>query len=691
MRNDDYPVTPTDDVVDVYFGHPVRDPYRWLEGEDGCAGSASETLDQRVAAWTEAQNRYARKCLDAIPGREAVATRLAELYRTDLVELPVMRRNRLFFRRLEAGRNQNCLWVADGPAASPRLLLDPAGLEPGGLAALSWFAPCPLGSLVAVGLADRGDEHDTLYLIDAGTGRWRADAIPNSVQSVQWLADGTGFFYLSRSVRTDPYSYALRFHAVGTHYRHDPVFLEQYSTTWGPDSAISDDGRWLLVSYATGTDANDLWVVDLDEWRRTGAFFRREIAVGERATFAGPVHGDTLYLRTTLGAPMGMIYAVDLNAPQRDRWRPFLAARRDAAIGAVILARGLVLVCSTSFAVSRIDRFDLHGTALGELPVPGAGSATLSANADRTGGFLAHESYVEPRAIFKVDFRSAEMDIWWQADVPVGPNRPVIRHVTYRSRDGEKVGMVIIHADGVRRCGDNPTVLEGYGGFGISMEPTFRPEVAAWVERGGVYAFGHLRGGGERGEEWHRAGMLENKQNVFDDAIAAAEYLCDEGYTCPERLGLVGRSNGGLLVAAVGTQRPELARAVVCHVPLLDMLRYHRFLMARYWIPEYGSSEDEQQFAWLWRYSPYHRVAADIAYPAMLLTSAENDCRVHPLHARKMAAALQAATSAPASVRPILLRVERDSGHGPGTPHNKRIEQAADDLGFLWWQLGVAP
>jgi prolyl oligopeptidase len=446
-----------------------------------------------------------------------------------------------------------------------------------------------------------------------------------------------------------------------------------------------------MLGYFVDTRSNDLWLADFDAFRKTGKLTRRTVTTGEAGQAVGTVVGDTLYLQTTKGAPKGRVVAAPVSDPSAARWRTIVPERDDAVIESVAMGKGVLAVTYLERAANVVRLFDLTGRALGELNQPGLGSVGLAADLDRTEAFLTFTSFNHPTTIFRVDLTtpSAEPQLWQRPDVPIDPSIAEVTQVSYPSKDGTSVTMFLVHRKGLAKSGRTPTLLSGYGGFNISMTPAFSATLFQWIEAGGLYALPNLRGGGEYGDAWHEAGMLDRKQNVFDDFIAAAEWLIAEGYTQPEQLAISGGSNGGLLTGAAITQRPELFRAAIVAVPLLDMLRYEKFLMARYWVPEYGSAEDAAQFAFLREYSPYHRVQAGTKYPAVFLTAGEHDTRVHALHARKMAARLQAATSSDPGAQPVLLWVDREAGHGQGKPLNLRLRDVVDSRLFLMWQLGM--
>jgi prolyl oligopeptidase len=664
-------------------------------------------LDARVSAWTDAQNAYSRSVLDSLPGRKELEARVRALTaKGGFQGAPAMRGERLFFFRQGPDQAQGVLVTSegDGPA---RTLLDPNQIDASGLTTMAWFDPSPDGRLVAFGVYRAGSENATLHLLETATGKWLPDEIRNKVREVDWLPDGSGFVYNNLEDVKDPYSRRIRFHRVGSDPAQDRVILEQpkegpAASTWGPFGHLSHDGRWLLLGQWTGSNSNDLWVVDFQQWLKTGAAGPpkpRPILVGRKA-IAGltdvywntdPVVGDTLYMSTTLDAPNRRVVAVDLKDPALERWREVIPERK-AALFSLSQAGDLLVGTYVQDASTRIELFGLDGKPKGPLALPGIsgiGSAELSGGPDHPIAWLSYTSFDAPQSVYRVDLRTGDRKLWWRQEVPFDLSTLEVKQVWYPSKDGTRISMFIVHRKGLKLDGCNPTILEGYGGFAVSLTPYFDPGNLAWYEQGGVFALPNLRGGGEYGEAWHEAGMFEKKQNVFDDFIAAAEWLIANGYTRSERLGVTGASNGGLLTGAFLTQRPDLASAVVADVPLLDMLRFHNFLRARNWVSEYGSSADPKQFPYLLRYSPYQNVKKGTKYPATLLTAGEQDDRVHALHARKMTALLQASTASDPEKEPILLQVDRESGHGFGAPIDKQLRNLIDHLAFFRWQLGM--
>jgi len=692
------PATRADPVTDTIHGVAVVDNYRWLEG-DTTEPANPQKVTPAVTEWTDAQNAYTREVLDHLPGRQALEDRLRQLMEVGAVSAPAMRGTRYFLAKREGSQNQPVHYWREGSRGPDRVLVDPAALDPTGLTTIEWLSPSADGKLAAYGTYKAGDENTTLHVIDVDTGKLLPLEIPDKTQAPDWLPDGSGFVYQNLKNPKDPYTGQVLFHRMGDPVSKDALLFRQYTaaenaklaTTWGPAGSLSRDGRWLVLGYWIDTQSNDVWLVNFDQFRKTGKVDRRVVSVGTPGQASGTVIDDTLYLHTTKGAPKGRVIAVDANHPDEARWRAIVPERTDAVIESVSFAKGRIAVTYLKDASNVVEIFDMSGALQGDVTLPGIGAASVDAEVDRTEAYLSFASFNYPATIFQIDLaKPADPPVLWeQPPVPVDPSQVEVEQVWYPSKDGTKVSMFLVHKKGLAKTGDVPTLLTGYGGFNVSETPVFSAPLFQWFESGGLFALPNLRGGGEYGDAWHEAGMLDKKQNVFDDFIAAAEWLIAQGYTKPERLAISGGSNGGLLTGAALTQRPDLFRAVIVAVPLLDMLRYERFLMARYWVPEYGTAEDADQFAFLSKYSPYQQVKAGTKYPAVLLTAGEHDARVHALHARKMAALLQASTASDTSEQPVLLWVDRDAGHGQGKPLALRIRDAADQRLFIMWQLGM--
>jgi prolyl oligopeptidase len=658
-------------------------------------------VNDEVGKWTDAQNNYTRSILDNLPGRAELESKIRPLMEIGSVSSPTMRGNKYFYSRREGTQSQSILYVREGYKGADKLLIDPTKINADGLTTLSGSWPSHDGKLLAYGTYRSGDENTTVYIMDVDSGKLLPDVVPGKVQSVEWMPDASGFFYRNLSDVKNPYSGQIMFHTLGTPVSQDKLLFCQYTpeenkklaTTWGPSGNVDKDCKWMVLTYWTGTSSNDIWIINLDHWRKTGEFKKVEISVGADATFAGGVVDGVLYVQTNHNAPNYKVIAIDPNKPEKANWKDIIPEKSDAVLQSFSVAKGVIVADYMAKAMARIEILDTAGKFISQLKLPqDVGSAGVSTEEDRTEAYLSFTSYNYPSTIFKVDLAkpTAEPELWERPAVPVDPTIAETKQVTYVSKDGTPVTMFIVHKKGLKLDGTNPTILNGYGGFNISMQPGFSATIFPWIEAGGVYAVPNLRGGGEYGKNWHEAGMLGRKQNVFDDMIAAAEYLVREKYTNPQKLAATGGSNGGLLMGAMMTQRPDLFKAIICAVPLLDMVRYQDFLMARYWVPEYGDAvANKEHFQWIYAYSPYHRIKQGTKYPAALITAGENDTRVHPLHARKMAAAMQAATASDQKDAPILCWVDRDAGHGQGKPLNLRIRDVVDQRIFIMWQLGM--
>jgi len=684
-------------VRETLHGVEIVDPYRWLEGDNSDPERMGKVTPE-VASWTDAQNAYTRQVLEGLPGRERLEQRLRPLMEIGAVTTPTVRSGRYFFSKREGSQNQPVWYWREGVRGEDRVLLDPAALDATGLTTITWISPSPDGKRVAYGTYRAGDENTTLRLLDLERGETLPLEIPNRTQAPDWLPDGSGFVYQNLKDPANPYSGQVLFHALGGDPKSDPVLFRQYtkeenealSATWGPGGSLSRDGKWLVLVYYTSTRSNDLWVADFAAFRATGKLEKREISVGKDGTIFGQAVGGRLFLQTTQGAPNGKVEVVDLATGER---RDLVPERPDAAIQNVALADGVLVVEYLERAASVFDLFAFDGKPLGRLELPGIGSGSLASEQDSTEAFLSFQSYNYPTTVFRVDLTAPKRapEVWERPEAPVDPSRVEVEQVAYRSKDGTEITMFVVHKKGLELDGARPTLLYGYGGFNVSMTPTFTATLFPWFEDGGVYAVPNLRGGGEYGDAWHQAGILERKQNVFDDFAAAAEWLIANRYTNSSKLAVLGGSNGGLLTGALAMQRPDLCRAAIVAVPLLDMLRYQNFLMARYWVPEYGSAERAEEFRTLSAYSPYHQVREGTRYPAIFLTAGENDTRVHALHARKMAARLQAVAAGVEGAHPVLLWVDREAGHGQGKPLNLKLRDLADLRMFVRWQLGMLP
>jgi prolyl oligopeptidase len=674
-----YPETRRQDQTDVLHGEALADPYRWLEDSEA----------PEVVAWTERQNALTERYLAGFPGRVRIRERLDALLAIGAISVPTPARGRYFYQRRDGRQNQPVLYVRDGVNGADRVAVDPNAHDAAGTTALDWYYPSDDGRLLAYGLSQNGSEQSVLHLLDVDTGETLPERIPRTrAADLAWLPDSSGFYYTRYPAPgevpegEEPYHRSVFFHRLGSDFAADPLEFRPAQKEYWPGVSLSPDGRWLVIGVARTFDQTDLYLRD-----RVSGGPLRPVVEDLPASFEGQVAHGRLFLRTNLDAPTYRLYVVDPGRAERAHWRELVAPRADAVLDGMRVAGDRLALSYLERASSRLRLADLEGRIVSEVALPALGSLFgIGAEWDGREIFYGYSSYTIPPSIYRIDLDTGAQTLWRRVEAEVDPERFEVRQVSVTSRDGTQVTMFLVHRTGVVRDGNNPVYLSGYGGFNISMTPAFSRSLLLWLERGGIVAIPNIRGGGEYGEAWHQGGMLGKKQNSFDDFIAAAEWLIAERYTSPARLAAAGGSNGGLLMGAVLTQRPELFRAIVVQVPLLDMLRYHRFLIARLWIPEYGSADDPEQYAWLRAYSPYHHVQDGTNYPAVLLATAESDSRVDPMHARKMAARLQAAT---ASRHPVLLRLESRAGHGAGKPLSKVLDEVTDTWAFVFSELGV--
>ncbi len=659
------------EAVDTLHGVAVADPYRWLEDQ-----AAPDTR-----AWIEAENAYTAAVIGPLPGREGIERRLSELIKIDTVTVPFVRSGRYFYSRRAALREQAVLYMKKADGAEEEVLVDPDRLSAEHAMSVNYQDVSPDGRLMAYGVRMGGEDEVEVRLMDVDTRRG-VDTLARARYSGVSIAADKAAVYYSRLTKEGPRVFRHRLGGA-------EADVELFGHGYGPEKIIgvdlSDDGRYLVVSVLHGSAARKTEVYVQDLARGTPL---RPIVNDLDAVFNPRIGGDTLFLRTNWNAPNYRVMAVDLRDPAREKWREVVPQGK-AVISNANLAGGHLFVTRIEDVQPRIQVYTPDGRPVRELSLPGVGSVGgFSGGWDLGEAFFSFSSFAQPQTIHRYRVATGETDVWARLAVPVKAEAEV-RQVFYASKDGTRVPMFVAHRKGLALDGRRPTLLTAYGGFNIAQLPAFSARAAYWIENGGVYALANLRGGSEYGEEWHRAGMLEKKQNVFDDFIAAAEWLAANEYASPDTLAISGTSNGGLLVGAALTQRPELFRAVVCGYPLLDMVRYHRFLVAPYWVPEYGSSDDAAQFSVLRAYSPYHNVRKGTRYPGVLFITGDGDTRVAPLHARKMTALLQAATGSPPE-RPILLHYDTRAGHSGGLPASKQIEDLTQEMRFLFWQLGVS-
>jgi prolyl oligopeptidase len=685
-----YPASRRDQVKDVLHGIEVQDPYRWLEQEKSA----------EVQQWMTAQDRYARERLGKLPGRDAIAARLKQLLYLDAVSAPSHRGRYFFYSRRHATKEKSVVYWKRGKRGAERILFDPNTWSDDGSVSLGGWYPTWDGTKVAYTVHRNNSDEATLYVMNVVTGKKSdLDVIEGAkYASASWTPGGDGFYYTwlptdPRIPVADRPGYAeLRFHAIGRDPRQDQLVHERLGDPTSFQHAyISRDGHWLIRSVGRGWYKQDVYYRDLRAARGQGgrpAPVWRPLVVGRDAMFSVGVWKDRFYVHTNDGSPRWSVYKVDPRHPERADWQLIVPERADATLEGFDIVGGRLTLNYLKDVASLVEIRDLEGKLVRALPLPGIGTVGgPSGNEDEDEAYYSFTSFTFPTEIHSLSIASGATRLWFRLAAPVDPTPYVAEQVFFTSRDGTRVPMFVVHRKDMARDGSTPALLTGYGGFQLSETPAFSPSRFVWLEHGGLVAIPNLRGGGEYGEEWHQAGMGTHKQNVFDDFIAAAEYLIKEGYTRPERLTIAGGSNGGLLVGAALTQRPELFRVALCSVPLLDMVRYHLFGSGKTWISEYGSADKPEELAALHAYSPYHHVKPGTRYPSVLMLSADSDDRVDPMHARKFTAALQAASTG----GPVWLRIERHAGHGGADLIKSTIEQLADEYAFALAETGVPP
>ena len=678
-----YPVARKTDQTDDYHGVKVADPYRWLEDDN-----SAETK-----AWVEAQNKVTFDYLGRIPERQAIKERLTKLWNYERYGVPFKQGGRYFYAKNDGLQNQSVLYTMASLDASPELLLDPNKLSPDGTVALGGYAISDDGNLMAYGLSSAGSDWQEWKVRDVRT----AQDLPDHINWVKfsgasWTKDGKGFFYSRYDEPTEQtkltkanYFHKLYYHRLGTPQSEDRlVYHRPDHKDWNFGGGVTDDGHYLVISASQGTDPKNR-VLYQDLQQPDAPVVELLMDFDADYTFIDN-DGPVFWFSTDLNAPRHRVIAIDITKPARENWREIIpqASETLTSVGAV---NNQFVCVYLKDAHSQVKVFGLDGAFAREVTLPGIGSAGgFGGKRTDTETFYSFTSFTSPGNIFRYDMKTATSAVYRQPKVAFNPDDYETRQVFYASKDGTRVPMFITHKKGLKLDGKNSTLLYGYGGFNISLTPSFSVANLAWMEMGGVYALPNLRGGGEYGEEWHQAGTKLKKQNVFDDFIAAAEWLIANKYTSARKLAISGGSNGGLLVGACLTQRPDLFGATLPAVGVMDMLRFHKFTIGWAWTSDYGSSEEADQFKALRAYSPLHNIRPGTKYPPTLITTADHDDRVVPAHSFKFAAALQAAQAGRA---PTLIRVETRAGHGAGKPTTKLIEEAADKLAFLVHELRV--
>jgi len=678
-----YPQARRDSTVDVYHGTEVPDPYRWLEDADS----------KETQSWVAKQNKLTYDFLAAVPVREKIKTRLTDLLNYPRYSTPYKRGGRYFFWKNDGLQNQSVLYTQQTLESPPTIVINPNLLSKDGTIAVSTTAVSEDGALLAYAISCSGSDRQEVKIRTIDSREDYEETLQwCRFTSIAWKHDNTGFFYNrfpapNTVAAEDQTNYnRVYWHKLGTSQSQDPLIYER------PDNkelafapSITEDGKFLILNVYHGTDPKNR--VYYRPIQSNGPFIKLLDDADARYDFVGNVD-SVFYFNTDLDALRGRLIAIDINNPARNNWRTILRQTEDV-IDYVALINNHFVVAYMHDVRHQLRIYNLDGAFVREIPLPALGRVgSLSGKQDDSEMFFSFTSFLFPNTSYRYDFRTERLTVFQKPKIDFDPSGYQTTQVFYHSKDGTRVPMFITHKKGLKLDGNNPTLLYGYGGFNINIKPSFSTSVINWLEMGGVYAVANLRGGSEYGEAWHQAGMLDKKQNVFDDFITAAEWLIENKYTSSKKLAIRGGSNGGLLVAACMLQRPELFGAVICQVPVADMLRYHKFTVGRYWVPEYGNAEaSAEHFKFLYAYSPLHNVKAGLDYPPIFVTSADTDDRVVPSHAKKFVATLQAKA---AGENPILLRVETKAGHGGGKPVSKVIDEQADIYAFLFKTLDMS-
>ena len=664
------PLTRSDGTVETIHGVSVADPYRWLEDQNS----------PETRAWIEAQNACTQSELKRLPGNEGIAKRLTELIKVDTTGLPSKRGGRYFYSKRAAGRDLFVLYMRRGTGPE-EVLVDPASLSADHTTSVELYGLSEDGKLVAYGVRKGGEDEVSVHLIDTDTRKELPDTLPRALLTgVSFKSDDSGFYY---SKLTND-GFRVYYHAMGTSAEQDTkIFGDGY----GPDKIIwvdiPENGRYLLVMvrYGSACQKSEIYFQDI---ALAGPI--TPVVKNIDSCFQGEIAGDTLYMETNWEAPNWRVLSVPLRNPAQENWKEIIP-ESESRLADFRMIGGRIIAQYSHNAASELKVFEADGKAAGNIALPALGDVReITGRWRDPEAFLSFQSFAIPATIYRCDVSQHALAVWAKPGVPVDASEFEVKQIWYESKDKTRVPMFLFYKKGLKLDGSNPALMTAYGGFDLSETAEFRDDAVVWAEHGGVFAMPNLRGGGEFGEDWHRAGMLEKKQNVFDDFFAAAEWLIANHYTSAQRLSITGRSNGGLLMGAAMTQRPDLFGAVVCGYPLLDMVRYQKFLVARFWVPEYGSPDDPKQFPFLYAYSPYHHVKKGRKYPAVLFITGDSDTRVAPLHARKMAAEMQAAQGGD---KPILLMYDTKLGHSEGRPVGKIIEEETNELQFLFAQVGI--
>ncbi|UCE23619.1 MAG: S9 family peptidase [Candidatus Zixiibacteriota bacterium] len=668
------PATDERVVVDTLHGVAIEDPYRWLEDQN-----APDTR-----AWIKAQNEYTQSFVAKFPGMNWIENRLSQLQRVDKAEIPIERGGKYFLRKRSADQEQYLICVRDALNGADKVLVDPHRLsEDLGLSAEIGDISAD-GKLLAYEIRKGGEDETVIRFLDVESGEHLQDSLPRALYfGISINADNSGFYY----VRIDLDGGRVFYHRFGSDPASDElVFGGQYTPSEWMTISQPEDRSYLLirVSFGSSGDKCEMYVKDV---LNDGPIVTMVKDV--KAGFYDRLADDRIYIMTNYQAPNWCLYAAEVANPAMDNWRLIIPERKDAVMDDCGAVAGKLFLTYLENGGSEVRIFEADGKYTGELKLPAFGTVRrVAGNWEGDEAFYNYSSFNMPKTIYRLDINTGDSEVWHRPEVSIDSDKFEIKQVWYNSKDGTKVPMWLAHKKDIVLDGSNPTYLTGYGGFNLGVTPSFRETYPVWLEMGGLLAYPCLRGGNEFGEEWHRAATFENKQNTFDDFIAAAEWLIENKYTSPENLAIRGGSNGGLLVGAVMNQRPELCQAVICTYPLLDMLRYHKFLMGPYWVTEYGSADNPDHFDFIYKYSPYHNVKKGIDYPAVMYVTGDCDTRVDPLHARKMTALMQTTVG---SDIPVLLLYDTEAGHAGDVAVSRKVRELGTQLGFLAWQLGLEP
>ena len=678
-----YPETEQKEVVEIIHGKEIKDPYRWLENYE----------DQKVIDWLEKQNQFTKEKIEKIPNYQKVFEKIKDYLSLGTISVPKEKKGLIFFQKATT-ESQPILYVQKGKTGEPKILVNPNELSKENPVSLDWYFVSPTAKFIAYGLSNNGDEWSLLHIKNVETGEILADKIPRTrFCSFAWLSDESGFYYTrypepgTVPKGQENYNKHVFLHIIGNDWHNDEkIFGEGRSPTNHYMISLSEDNKYLLIGVSKYTKF-DLYIMDLEKNKEL-----TEVIVGDDSITNGSMLNNEIWILTNKDVPKKALYKTKIKDPSYDNWQ-LVIPESDNIISQALITKSNIFLKVMKNATDYVLIYSKDGKLLSELELPEfssilnmGGAGTISAK-DVDSFYFALTNFFYPTSIYNYEIKAQQLSIFKEIKPPLNIDDYIVKQVWYESKDGTKVSMFIVHKKGVELDGTNPTMLNGYGGFNLPIKPPYlKYSRFFWLENNGIVAVANLRGGSEYGEEWHKAGMLEKKQNVFDDFIYAAKWLIKNNYTSQKHLSINGRSNGGLLTGVAITQEPDLFGAVYVGVPLLDMIRYHLFSIARYWIPEYGSSEDPEQFKYILKYSPYHNVKKGTKFPATYLVAAASDSRVDALHAMKMTALMQRENT---SQEPILLFVEGQAGHGVGKPLEKLAETETDLYTFLGWKTGL--